>query len=284
MKSDQVFSIPSIFFDSKQNPLSCFIKPYTNTQKVDKAQILMETHVLSFLLEGEKSVILPDSKATFQNNSFILLKKGKCLMTEKLSGEGGFRSLLIFFDNNYLLQFFKKYNLALSPSNSESGFSVLQKDELLNSIANSLLPYFDGKKELPENISALKAEELLLQIVNLHGTESLSFLVDNLQSYRDVEFKKVVESNITNNLNSSQLAFLCNMSASTFRRKFIQLYKETPGKWFTNKRLEKAAQLLKSSDAKASEIYLRVGFESLSSFIHAFKKAYGVTPKKYQNS
>jgi len=277
--------IPSIFFNNsrKGNPISCFIKPYTNTQKVDRAQIFMETHVLSFLLEGEKSVILPESNATFQNDSFILLKKGKCLMTEKLSGAGGFKSLLIFFDNNYLLQFFKKHNLALSPSNSESGFSVLQKDELLNSIALSVLPYFDIKKGLPENISALKTEELLLQIVNLHGTASLSFLVDNLQSYRDVEFKKIVESNITNNLNSSQLAFLCNMSPSTFRRKFIQLYQETPGKWFTQKRLEKAAQLLKSSDAKASEIYLRVGFESLSSFIHAFKKAYGATPKKYQN-
>lgn len=282
-----MYCIPSIFFEKekqKESSLSCFIKPYTNTQKVDKAQILMETHVLSFLLEGEKSVILPDSKATFQNDSFILLKKGKCLMTEKLSGEGGFKSLLIFFDNNYLLQFFKKHNLALSPASTDSGFSVLQKDDLLNSIAYSLLPYFDSKKELSESISVLKAEELLLQIVNLHGTESLSFLLDNLQSYRDVEFKKVVESNITNNLSSSQLAFLCNMTPSTFRRKFIQLYRETPGKWFTKKRLEKAAQLLKCSDAKASEIYLKVGFESLSGFIHAFKKAYGATPKKYQNS
>lgn len=283
MKSELVYSIPSIFFESLKNPLSCFIKPYTNTQKVDKAHILMETHVLSFLLEGEKSIILPDSKATFQNDSFIILKKGKCLMTEKLSGEGSFKSLLIFFDNNYLLQFFKKHSLALSPGNTDSGFSVLQKDDLLNSIAYSLLPYFNSKKELHESISELKAEELLLQIVNLHGTESLSFLLDNHQSYRDIEFKKVVESNITNNLNTTQLAFLCNMSPSTFRRRFILLYSETPGKWLTKKRLEKAAQLLKSSDAKTSEIYLKVGFESLSSFIHAFKKAYGVTPKKYHN-
>ncbi|WP_421976363.1 helix-turn-helix domain-containing protein [Roseivirga seohaensis] len=284
MNVDQVYNIPSNFFNVKRNPLSCYIKPYTNTQQVDKAQILMETHVLSFLLEGEKSVILSDSKATFQNDSFIILKKGKCLMTEKLSGEGGFKSLLFFFDNNYLLQFFKKHNLALSPTSNERGFLVLQKDELLNSIVHSLFPYFKSKHELSENLGELKTEELLLQIVNLHGTESISFLLDNLQSYRDVEFKKIVESNITNNLNSSQLAFLCNMSPSTFRRKFIQLYQETPGKWFTQKRLEKAAQLLKSSDAKASEIYLRIGFESLSSFIHAFKKQYGHTPKQHQKS
>lgn len=170
-----MYSIPSIFFDDSQksNPLSCFFKPYTNTQKVDKAQILMEINVLSFLLEGEKSIILPDSKASFQKYSFILLKKGKFLMTEKLSGESDVKSLLIFFDNNYLILFFKKYILALSPARTESGFSVLQKDELLNSMAYFLLPYFENKKEPPESISEFKAEKLLLQIVNLHGTESL---------------------------------------------------------------------------------------------------------------
>ena len=284
IEKQQVYSIPSIFFEysRKGNEGSCFVRPYTNTKKVDKAQILMETHVLSFLLKGEKSVILADSKASFRNDSFILLKKGKCLMTEKLSVDGEFKSLLIFFDNNFLLRFLEKHGFAPTPSDITSGFSVLRKDALLNSIANSLLPYFDNKTELPGRISELKAEELLLQIVQLHGTAALSFLLNNLQSHRDVSFKKVIESNIMNNLSTSQLAFLCNMSPSTFRRKFIELYRLTPGKWFTQKRLEKAARLLRDSDVKASEIYLRVGFKSLSGFIQAFKKEYGATPKMYQ--
>jgi len=205
-------------------------------------------------------------------------------MTEKLSSEGNYKSLLVFFDNSFLLEFFRKHHLNVPPASIDQSYSVLGKDKLLDSIAHSLLPYFDSQSGISPAISRLKVEELLYQIVRLHGIETLSFLIDDSNSYRDVAFKKVVESNIFNHLSSAELAFLCNMSTSTFRRNFQQLYKTTPGKWFSQKRLEKAAELLRVNQSKPSEIYLQVGFESLSSFIHSFKQQYGLTPKQYQKA
>lgn len=279
-----MFSIPSFFLEKSRGIelRTSYIIPYINSQKVNKTPVLLETHLISFLLEGQKSIILQNSEFNVRDDSFLILKKGRCLMTEKLSGLGDYRSLLFFFDDDFLLHFFQKYHLEISSNRIETGFSVLKKDDLLNSIASSLIPYFDRNKELLTGISELKTEEVLLQIVELHGSESLLFLLDDPQSKRDLEFRKIVERHLHSRLNSEQLSFLCNMSTSTFRRKFIELYGDTPGKWFTRKRLEKAARMLKNSDAKPSEIFLDTGYDSLSSFIHAFKKHYGHTPRQYQ--
>ncbi|WP_420152093.1 helix-turn-helix domain-containing protein, partial [Siphonobacter sp.] len=77
-------------------------------------------------------------------------------------------------------------------------------------------------------------------------------------------------------------AFLCHTSLSTFKRRFAKIYGTSPNKWFLEKRMQKAAQLLKQGDYKVSEVYYEIGYENLSSFIQSFKQVYGVTPKQYQ--
>ena len=81
-----------------------------------------------------------------------------------------------------------------------------------------------------------------------------------------------------------ELAFLCNMSLSTFKREFQKHYSDSPMKWFQNKRLEYAHHLLYNEQMSSSEIYLEVGYESLSSFIKSYKAKYGVTPKQHHKN
>lgn len=80
-------------------------------------------------------------------------------------------------------------------------------------------------------------------------------------------------------MNIDEVAFLCNMSLSTFKRKFIQLYQESPGKWFQLKRLNKAKKLLLNNEATPSEIYMDFGYDSLSNFSTAFKNEFGYSPR-----
>ena len=94
--------------------------------------------------------------------------------------------------------------------------------------------------------------------------------------------KRVVESNIYSNLTLDELAFLCHMSLSTFKRKFERLYGMSPMRWFHEKRMQQAAIMLRRQHRKASEIYGDLGYENLSSFVQAFKKEFGVTPRVYQ--
>lgn len=81
-----------------------------------------------------------------------------------------------------------------------------------------------------------------------------------------------------------ELAFLCHTSLSTFKRRFAKIYGTSPNKWLLEKRMQKAARLLKQGEYKASDIYVDLGYENLSSFVQSFKQVYGITPKQYQLS
>lgn len=70
------------------------------------------------------------------------------------------------------------------------------------------------------------------------------------------------------------------MSLSTFKRHFIKEYNESPGKWFRNKRLEKAKELLEIGTKTSSDIYLDFGYNNLSNFSSAFKKKFGINPSE----
>jgi AraC-like DNA-binding protein len=72
------------------------------------------------------------------------------------------------------------------------------------------------------------------------------------------------------------------MSLSSFKRRFARIYGNSPNRWLLEKRMERAAKMLRQHNRKASEIYYELGYENLSSFIQSFKQIYGITPKQYQ--
>lgn len=67
-----------------------------------------------------------------------------------------------------------------------------------------------------------------------------------------------------------------------------RLFKAETGKTFSRYlmglRMEKAAEMLKESRLKISDVALCVGYNDVSYFIQTFKKYYAVTPEQYKNS
>ena len=110
--------------------------------------------------------------------------------------------------------------------------------------------------------------------------EKFEFYLYSLISKEVSPFKNVVESNVHSNLKLEEIAFLCNMSLSTFKRHFIVEYNEAPGKWLQDKRLQRAKEILKEGQLKASDIYLDMGYNNLSNFSIAFKNKFGKSPKE----
>jgi len=77
----------------------------------------------------------------------------------------------------------------------------------------------------------------------------------------------------------SQQAFL---SRFHFHRLFTKIYRRTPHQYLTQKRLDKAKDLL-SENKPVMEVCTEVGFESIGSFSVLFKKEIGFAPTYYRN-
>ena len=100
----------------------------------------------------------------------------------------------------------------------------------------------------------------------------------------NVKFKKAVEHNIFNNLNLEQLAFICNMSLSTFKREFKKVFGDTPARYIKNRRLTYAASQLLCSEESVSAIAYESGFQDITTFSATFQKKYSLSPTKFRLS
>ncbi|HEY5882779.1 MAG TPA: AraC family transcriptional regulator [Nakamurella sp.] len=80
-----------------------------------------------------------------------------------------------------------------------------------------------------------------------------------------------------------ELASLAGMSKYHFARAFAATYGETPIRYLTRRRIERAQDLLRSANLTVTEICMAVGFASLGSFSSRFTELVGETPTGYRN-
>lgn len=74
------------------------------------------------------------------------------------------------------------------------------------------------------------------------------------------------------------------LSPYHFIRLFCRVYKQTPHQYLIQRRINRAKELLRSSDLSITEICLEVGFESLGSFSTLFRKTTGLSPSEYRKN
>ena len=106
----------------------------------------------------------------------------------------------------------------------------------------------------------------------------------SLASLDETPIAKIMEEQFIYNLKIDEFARLCGKSLSSFKREFQKLYKTSPGRWLTVKRLEYAKNLLFNSNNSVQEICYDSGFENDSHFNRIFKASFGLTPLQYRNT
>ena len=87
-----------------------------------------------------------------------------------------------------------------------------------------------------------------------------------------------IRRNLTALPSVPQLAALCRVSETTFRKRFREIYGESPTRYITRRKLEMAAELLQSSDITTEEIVALLGFYDTSYFYKVMKAYWNTTP------
>ena len=96
--------------------------------------------------------------------------------------------------------------------------------------------------------------------------------------------RNVMEGAIGDPLDLARVARQAALSPYHFHRSFTRLFGETPHKYLTRRRMERAASLLKSTDMPVVDVCYACGYQSLSSFSGLFRKYAGVPPAWFRNS
>lgn len=80
-----------------------------------------------------------------------------------------------------------------------------------------------------------------------------------------------------------EFAHQTQYSPSYLSKKLTEIWSNSPGKVLRESRLQTAAELVRTTDHDINEIATRVGYQSTSSFIRAFKTRFGVSPGKMRH-
>ena len=275
-------NIPEIYFKDKKESPHLFVYDFKMTSDVVKSKVNLSMNMFSFLQVGKKQVHFANNSIAVNSKQSLLLKKGNWLWTELLDAEAIYFCKLFFFSEEKLKAFLIKYTNNVKPFKEEVPYFVIENDDYIIAFINSLSSDSFTNHSFSDALLNLKFEEIMLYLLNKYGS-NFEIYLHSLISIEVSPFKNVVETNVYNNLKLEEIAFLCNMSLSTFKRYFTNEYNEAPGKWFLDKRLQKAKELLQGGELKASDIYLDVGYSDLSNFSIAFKNKFGISPSELAN-
>ncbi|MEM8522316.1 AraC family transcriptional regulator [Flavobacterium sp. PL12] len=207
-----------------------------------------------------------------------MLKKGNWLWTELLENEPTYYCKLFFFSDKKLKEFLEKHTQNSIVVSNEIPYFIISNDAYIATYLNSLTTISNAPAIFFENLLALKFEELILYLLQKYGSQFEQYL-KSLVADESSTFKKIVKSRMHANLKLGEIAFLCNMSLSTFKRHFVKEYKITLGRWLQEKKLEAAKEILEKGKLKSSDIYLDFGYNNLSNFSLAFKNKFGYSPR-----
>ena len=92
-----------------------------------------------------------------------------------------------------------------------------------------------------------------------------------------------IKENLTGNLSSAVLAERVGLSERQFRRRFLDIFGETPTKHIERIRLETACEWLVAGSLTIDQIAQHAGFRSADTFRRAFERLLGVTPSEYRS-
>ena len=84
-------------------------------------------------------------------------------------------------------------------------------------------------------------------------------------------------------LDLGQVAAVAAVSKYHFVRCFEAAYGETPMRYLTRRRIERAQDLLRAANLTVTEVCTLVGFSSLGSFSSRFAQLVGETPTAYRD-
>lgn len=236
-----------------------------------------------FISEGSITSYAEGEHVTAQANEGILMKCGTFLgkmLNEK--PEGTYEAMAVHFYPDVLKKVFDSgLPSFLQERNQEATSHTLVKvsgDELFARFFEGMIYYFAHPELVNDELIVLKLKEVLLLLSNTQESSKLKELLASLFAPQVYDFKQIVEAHLFDPLSLDELAFICGLSLSTFKRNFQAIYQDSPARYIRKRRMEAAKEWLQSTSMTVSEIAYKLSFNDPAVFSKAFKNTFGYAP------
>ncbi len=127
----------------------------------------------------------------------------------------------------------------------------------------------------------IKCQSIFLNII--YSLISKLIVLPNMpntsQVYKGILY---IENNYMQKINIEELAKMCSLCPSTFRKQFHDIIGMSPIEYKNYLIAQKAAELLKTGEFSVSEVAAEVGIDDIYYFNRMFKKYFLVPPGKYR--
>lgn len=148
---------------------------------------------------------------------------------------------------------------------------------MLTGMFRSLEGFFDAGHYPSKLLMETKVKEVILTLIEMIP-ELKSVLFDFVEPWK-VDLQEYMNDNFANDLDLEGFAHYTGRSLSAFKKDFVELFHQSPGRWIVKSRLQEARRLIENGE-KPLDVYMQVGFKNLSHFSTAFKREYGFPPSE----
>lgn len=269
------------FFDINNK---CIIEKVIIKTPLRYSAIFQNEACYIYVKEGELNYISPTDQLSIKTAESVLLKCGNYFTTfiQKLPVETC-EVFAIHLYPDFLKELYKNdFPTFIKPGSDKPYIQKFEQQHVITHFIQSLDFYFENPSLVTDDLLKLKFKELILLLLQTENAENIITLFSHLFNPRQASLFEVVQTHLYTPISVTDLAVLTGRSLSTFKRDFEAQFNDTPANYIKEKKLEKALELIQSTELSVSEICYEVGFQDTSHFTKAFKQKYKQAPSEYR--
>lgn len=156
------------------------------------------------------------------------------------------------------------------------------KDGAILNILRAMLEEYDADDGSTPTLMQNLFVNLLITANRLYNKKQSSQSEDTATAKNIRLLKSYIKSHLSEKLTLDLIAAQLHYSPEYFSRYFKQATGKNISKYLTDLRIERAKELLKSTDMTISDICYECGYSSLSNFRSNFSKYCGMSPKEFR--
>ena len=250
-----------------------------------KPSLMPDEACFLYILKGEYNSISETKQVKVEEQESLLMKCGNytCNMLASQHSET-YQALAVHFYPDVLQKVYEnglpEFLTDQIPSNIE--MSKLNGDALIHQYIEGVLFYFENPDLVNDEILILKLREIVFLLNQTQSAPAVQTILSNLFNPNSYSFREIIEAHYYSSISLEELAVLNNQSLSTFKRTFKKIYNTSPATYLRDKKLEKAVELLTTTNLRATDIAYECGFANVSHFSKTFKLRYGMAPTTYR--